>query len=485
MAVRMARLGDPLAPEAPFSFQKGERVESQTTRRHFLRGAGASLATAGAFSGVGMPTVLSIGTIGCATIENTPITHSDFSGDGKVGVLYDYSHHSYDKYTNPKGIDFTAGLGALLAAPTIGDVWDADTIPAGTLVKIETPFGHVIELSCESAVYVKINDKVTPFTLIGREGKDCGKGGIGIGRADHPHVHVHLLDPPFATKYKTGHLPFVRQNGISHPLIDPSSYRAYGSHLKDSIFTGDVSHIERLIVDAQRRLYSIADRHPDSFFASFIRESNTDPNIRFAPKVMETAKMLENGFLVKLLKEEVEDYLRWYSNLTGFLFAPYTNPQLIAQYRHHQPRVFEGKPSVDYKGEKEQVEKAWGDFRRNHLAKFVNWRNYNRKDWFKVAEDLEEFRKLFPVYAEITFYINAGLAYARLGNFQKAASHLLIAEGLFSYKFEPIDAKVLSRELYWTYRNLDWVLQNNLEWSKADTYRRKWSDPSLSGNSGA
>lgn len=471
----------------------GGITERELTRRRFLGGAGSAAIIAAL-----APGVISIGTpaslgLGCASFPTRPVQESDFMklSEGQhgheVGIYRDYPQHTYDRYTAPKGTDFSSGrVGTLLAAPTIGHVWDSDVIREGTLIKIETPFGQMIEISCGSKLFGIINDKVTPWTLIAREGMDCSKGYIGSPeRANVAHAHMHILDPVFAPKHKKvviqdddAHLPYTRQNGITHPLANPNSKRAYGHHIKNSVFTGDYSQIERLVQEQRRRIVDIAERHPESLYAFVIRESAKDPMIRDFPLIMVANNMSENGLLeTPALAEEVADLLRWNSNLTGFLFAPYANPNLAAEYRKRQAHLFQDPSRIDPHGEKEKVEVAWDGFKSKHLDKYLNWRNYKSSDWIKVTEDLEEFRRMTPIYAEAAFYLNSGLANARLGNFQKAQNQLLIAEGLCAYKFEPIDPVALKRELFWLYRNLEWVLRSKLDSDRAYTYTRMWNDP--------
>ena len=441
----------------------GQLAGSELTKRQFLKGA-----VAAAVVTVGIPTALtvsSLGTGGCATF-NRPISDSDFFSGSEVDILFDYESHGYHERTNPKGIDFTAGFGKLLAAPTVGDVWYSDTIKEGTLVKIETPFGHMIELSCESELLVKINDKVTPWNFIGREGMECGKGGIGVGRADTPHVHIHIFDPPFAPEHKkSSHIPFIVENGVTNFLVNPNSYRAYGNHISESIFAGDTSQIERLIAVAQSKFYGLADRHPNSHLAWFLRESNKDPNIRFFPKVMVAYNMLKNGFLeTQSLKEEVEAYLRWHSNLTGFLYAPYANSRLMAQYRQHQPKLFEGIPNIDYRVEIEKAHAHW-------LVVDDKMRNRKYKESISA---LGRHRKLSPIYGEAQIEINLGIALGQVGSSEKALVHLLIGDGMLGYKFGSRKPESLNHNLYWTFRNLEFVYKRLSMPDKAEVYKAKY-----------
>lgn len=421
---------------------------------HLKRGIAGTLAASTLFTSL----------YGCAGVVNKPLQKSDF-GTSETRVI-DYDKH----HTPPRGIDLFMGYGAPLTSPVSGRVWHSGVLHnkegkrLGTHVYIETDLGHLIELSCLSEVNVPINYRVDPWTLVGKVGKDCGLGGVGVDvGAGEPHVHTHVVDPPFAPRYKQGHQKFTEKNGMTQYLTDPSSISSNG-HLKDSVFAGDNSRMEKLVEEAQKRFYAIAEKHPQSHLAWFMRESNKDPLIRFFPKVLVMNKMYENGMLeTNELIRDVDDYLRWHSNINIGLFSPRPNPSLANEYLKRKPPFDDSSVQA----ERDKVRAAWDRIKDT----------YTQKRYGQFVSELENFRKMSPIFGEISFKRNYGVGNVHLGNSAKALPYLLLAEGLFGYKFEPSDEKQLRWALYWTYRNIEFAYQRLGIWNKSKIYRNKHQDP--------
>mgnify|MGYP001567642873 FL=1 len=376
---------------------------------------------------------------GCGTITRPeePMPSPKASMPTKLGasdfkvyprILVDFYEHRIP----PRGIDFQAGYGALVTAPIEGNVHITGRHPDTNTSRVvmETDLGHIIMISCLSEIYVQPNDKVTPFNPIGREGKGCEN-------ATQPHTHMDVRLAPILEEFISGGTPFTdRGNNQNYIVVNPHLYSTTGN-LSTSIQTGS-SLITKLTEEAQNKLNTLGQKYQNTHPGWFINESK---NFRIGPRTIVIAKMRQYGFLDnnKDLKREVEEYLRWYSNITNIgLVLPYPNPKLASNY------VI--LPSDPHK--KEKILADWEKLteKRKEAQSKGNW-----GEWLRALED---FRKLSPLWGAANLEMNFGIAYRRLDQYERAIKHLLLADALMDYKREWGDPEI-NRDLYLRiYRNL-------------------------------
>ena len=311
----------------------------------------------------------------------------------------------------PPGIDLQAGYGHPLVAPVNASVWVTEELERQGYIScyLETDLGHIIHLSGQSAQYVTPNDVVNPLTPIGRE-------GLNTPHATESHAHLGDILPAFAKMFNKGvYLHRDSFNGVEYVLDNPDLNSANDT-LINSPFKGDNSLINTITKQAQGMFYNIADKHPKSHLAWFMRESNKDPSIRFFPKVMVAYIMLENGILeTEELKKDVLDYLKWHSSVKIGIFLPYPNPELSYENtKLHRP---------DYK---KNIISAWQDVVKTN----------EQKKWHEMKIAVDRYRQLSPFWGELSTEWSSGTAALNSRNPEKALVHYLLALGLLQYKNE-------------------------------------------------
>ncbi|MEK6968223.1 MAG: hypothetical protein AABX51_06335 [Nanoarchaeota archaeon] len=366
---------------------------------------------------------------------------SDIKWNFTVTVETDYARHTHG---GARGIDFHAGSGAPTAAPIEGWVYQAGAAQSVPIF-YQSDLGHMIEVAGQDELYVQAGQRVTPFILTGPEGLGAPRVE-GSRRMGVSHIHFGIALPPFAKEFGKGTDPYTHPEGRTFLWEDPDrhSFAALQGRggIMDSLYQGDHSHQKKLLEEAVRRFESIADRHPDSFLAKYIRWSREE-NIMFFPRPLAAYQLWKDGFLEKDVAETLKEYLHWHSNINIGLFLPYPNPALKEKYI---------KPAPDP-----------GRIQRlRELKDRIQGHTKNRND-AEALELLKEFDKEAPIGIFGDFgagqwnELKVGRLYGRLGQSEKAVTHSLTAYGLLyltTSKYRQSYERRLYRPLEVSFRRL-------------------------------
>ena len=266
---------------------------------------------------------------------------------------------------------------------------------------------------------------MNPFVLTGPEGLGAPRVA-GSRRMGVSHIHFGIAVPPFAKEFGRGTDPYTHltSSGSKNTRLwedpDRHSFAALQGRggIMESLYQGDHSHQQRLLEEAIKRFESIADNHPDSFLAKYIRWSREE-NIRFFPRTLVAYQLWKDGLLEEKVAETVKEYLNWHSNVNIGMFLPYPNVAMKERYI---------RPTPD-SGKTERLRALW-----NNATSQFQARNNT-----EAIALLKEYQKeasigLFGDFGQENWTERIlGIAHTRSGEFEKAVAHSLAAYGIMNY----------------------------------------------------
>ena len=392
------------------------KTNSEITRRDFIKNIGTGVAISSAAS------VLQ----GCATTSTN--YHLDESGRLKrplnPQIKYEYEQHF--KYF-PPGIDATAGFGAPIVNVE-GLVWQAKDFSNGAIrLLIQNDLGFLIQLSSLSQRFKQTGDSVELTDIVGLEGIYAP-----FSEAPGPHLHIDVRLQPFAELFIKNPVIYKVQEGESYIMENPHK-NSLKRNLLTSITDG-TSPTKKLLKEGEDKFNAIGDEFPRTELGWFI---NNSKGLRFYPRTLGAYQMFKDGRVTNEgLKKRLLDSFRWLIE-ARFLLSPYPN------YEHRDMySIPKASPNKEVLGES-----LWNIVRAEYVA----------GNWKRVISALEEYSRVIPTGLTPTFggdlwvERNFGVAYAKLGDYEKAVVHSLMAQGLVMlYKLDDNQVLNFHRALYTT-----------------------------------
>ncbi len=354
----------------------------------------------------------------------------------------------------PRGSDFQKGPGEAVTSPIYGRVRFAGLTRFGKYVgmKIEDDLGFWVLTSCLSKIFAAPNQRVTPVTVIGREGSNCGLGTGGPG-VSHTHITIHL--PPFAREFGKPGGKYTAQNGIEYLIADPDKY-AQGAK-KLGYFLADYTDQSALVDEATKRLDRMGRDFRNTHLGWFLnRTRKRRPFLR----AMVMYRMWQTGILNPAARKRAEEYLRWHAAIRIPVYLPYPNPELVLAYE---------KPNLKPKTP-DDIERLWEKTVTPILDRGV--------DREGILKAILEFRKKSPIQGEAGTALHLGITYSTMGRYADAVEEMLIADALSEVhswntpgqvrKFKYLVADLLMKA-YWGAGEIDFAGAFK---SKREKYRR-------------